>query len=448
MNRKGHMLKEFKKYIADNNMLNKNSRVLLTVSGGIDSMVMAHLFRSAGIISGIAHCNFRLRGKESDKDENHVRQYALENDMPFYSTRFDTKTFASKKGLSVQMAARELRYKWFEETRVRNGYDLIAVAHNLNDNIETLLINLTRGTGLSGLTGIRPVSNRIIRPLLFATRTEIEACCKNNNIVFREDKSNADTKYTRNKIRHLIIPVLKEINPAIEKTLYETIDRLRGADEIVEGYIRGLRESLAVNNGDNLTFKTDQLKNLLSSKSILFELFSPFDLSGTQLDDLTDVIKGRTGGQLFTPSHRIIKDRNNIIVLKTEQVTSYLCRADNLEELRGLHIIQSAEVVTLTESFVIPEDTSIACLDSDEIVFPIIIRKWEKGDFFFPLGMRHKKKLSDFFIDKKLSLPVKEKVMVLESQGRIVWVIGHRIDGRFRIKSSTIRALIIKSHSR
>ena len=439
------MLREFKRYIADNNMLDKNSRVLLTVSGGVDSMVMAHLFRSAGIISGIAHCNFRLRGKESDLDENLVRQYAMENDMPFYSIRFDTKAYASKKGLSVQMAARELRYKWFEETRTRNGYDLIAVAHNLNDNIETLIINLTRGTGLSGLTGIRPVSNRIIRPLLFATRTEIEACCKKNSIVFREDKSNAETRYTRNKIRHLIIPVLKEINPAIEKTLSETIARLRGADEIVEGYIRGLRESLAVNNGDNLTFRTDLLENL--SKSILFELFSPFGLSGTQTDDLTDVIKGRTGGQLFTPSHRIIKDRNKIIVLSTEQVTSYTYRADNLEELKGIPIIQSAEVVTLTESFVIPEDTSIACLDSDEITYPIIIRKWKKGDFFFPLGMRHKKKLSDFFIDKKLSLPGKEKVMVLESEGRIVWVIGHRIDGRFRIKSSTIKALIIKSHS-
>jgi tRNA(Ile)-lysidine synthase len=241
--------------------------------------------------------------------------------------------------------------------------------------------------------------------------------------------------------------LLKEINPAIEKTLSETIERLRGTDEMVEGYIRVLRESLAVKNGDNWTFKIDQMKNHLHCKSILFELFSPFDISGSQLDDLADVIKGRTGGQLFTPSHRIIKDRSNIVVLKTEQVTSYTCRADNLEELRGIHIIQSAEVITLTESFVIHEDPLIACLDIDEITFPVIIRTWNKGDFFFPLGMRNKKKLSDFFIDRKLSLPGKEKVMVLESGGRIVWVIGHRIDGRFRIKPSTIRALIIKSHS-
>ena len=236
------MVSEFKKFISENNLIKPGDKILLAVSGGIDSMVMTHLFQSLDYKIGIAHCNFSLRGRESDKDQEMVSLYASEHNIPFYSTRFETKAFAKKNKLSVQMAARDLRYKWFEEIRTKHGYDSIAVAHNLNDNIETLLINLTRGTGLTGMTGMRPVSNRIIRPLLFATRQEIMSFQIRHKIAFREDKSNADTKYTRNKIRHLIIPVLKEINPSIETTLNETAERFTGINEIVSNYISGLRE--------------------------------------------------------------------------------------------------------------------------------------------------------------------------------------------------------------
>src|SRR5450759_4009404 len=207
-----NMLERFRKYIAENNLLKPGDRLLLAVSGGIDSMVMTHLFLQSGTKIGIAHCNFSLRAVESDKDEEMVRTYSSEHNIPFFSTRFETKTFAKENGLSVQMAARDLRYSWFEEIRKKNGYDAIAVAHNLNDNIETLLINLIRGTGLTGLTGMKPASNRLIRPLLFASRQDITDYCNQNLIVFREDRSNADTKYTRNKIRLQVIPVLKEIN--------------------------------------------------------------------------------------------------------------------------------------------------------------------------------------------------------------------------------------------
>ena len=439
------MLTEFRKYIANNNMLKKGSKVLLAVSGGIDSMVMTHLFKSAGINSGIAHCNFSLRGKESELDEDLVREYAIKNNTPFYSIRFETKVYASENGLSVQMAARELRYKWFEETRLLYGYDLIAVAHNLNDNIETLFINITRGTGISGLTGIRPVSNRIIRPLLFLTRAEIENYCKKHHIQFREDKSNSDTKYTRNKIRHLVIPVLKEINPAIEKTLNETIERLRGTDELVERYISDLRARISTTKEKECSFDLEQLLSYLSDKTVLFELFRPFGLSGSQVNDLCDVIQGKTGGQLFTASHRIIKNRNKIIISPNEMMTEYSYRINTAEELKNVPGIQSVELIELENNFVIPEDKLIACLDEIEIDFPLIVRKWNGGDFFYPLGMKHKKKLSDFLIDNKLSLLEKEKIMVLESGGRIAWIIGERIDGRFRIKSTTKRAIIIKS---
>jgi tRNA(Ile)-lysidine synthase len=235
------MIDEFKKFISENNLINPGDKILLAVSGGIDSMVMSHLFYQLNYKIGIAHCNFSLRAHESDKDEEFVHRFANERNIPFYTVRFETKSFAKKNRLSVQMAARELRYTWFEEIRLNKGYDATAVAHNLNDNIETLLINLIRGTGLAGMAGMKPLSKRIIRPLLFASREEIINYQKNNNIIYREDKSNAETKYTRNKIRHLVIPVLKEINPSIETTLYETAERFSGFNEIVSEYISQLR---------------------------------------------------------------------------------------------------------------------------------------------------------------------------------------------------------------
>jgi len=438
------MLKKFRRFIAENNMLKMDSKVLLAVSGGIDSMVMTDLFRSEGIQAGIAHCNFTLRGNESDLDEEMVSEYASKNNFPFYSVRFETKSYASNKGLSIQMAARELRYTWFEETRSGNGYDLIAVAHNLNDNIETLLINLTRGTGISGLTGIHPVSNNIIRPLLFATRSEIETYSNKYHIKFREDRSNADTKYTRNKIRHLVIPVLKEINPAIEKTLAETVERLRGTEVLAERYISELRDRISSSEGKTFTFNNDELRHFLHDKAVLFELFRPFGISGSQIKELSDVITGKTGGQLYTTAYRIIKNRNKIVITQNERLTEYYYSINNAEDLKNVPGIESVEILELTGNFVIPDESRIACLDLKEINFPLIIRRWKKGDYFYPLGMKHKKKLSDFLTDRKLSLIEKEKIMVLESGGRIAWVIGERIDSRFRISPLTSWSLIIK----
>jgi len=248
------MFEEFKSYIKKNNLFRKHDRILMAVSGGIDSMVMSHLFIRLGTEKGIAHCNFSLRGVESDLDEELVKDFACKNGIPFYSIRFNTLEHASSNGISVQMAARELRYEWFEKTRFENSYRLTAVAHNLNDNIETMLINLTRGTGLTGLSGMRPSANMIIRPLLFASRQGIEKYCIENRVPFREDKSNAETKYTRNKIRHLVIPVLKEINPSVEVTLNETAARLAGIDEIVSEYIESIRSGASFKKGTTTIF--------------------------------------------------------------------------------------------------------------------------------------------------------------------------------------------------
>jgi tRNA(Ile)-lysidine synthase len=303
------MLNDFLKYIEDNHLVKKRDRVLAAVSGGIDSMVMADLFLKSGYNFGIAHCNFGLRKKESDKDELMVRKYAKDQNIPFYSIRFNTMDYAKNNGISIEMAARELRYSWFEKIRKEKGYDMIAVAHNLNDNIETLLLNLTRGTGIAGLTGMKISGNHIIRPLLFSTRRSIEEYCRSNNIFFREDKTNADIKFTRNKIRHKIIPVLKEINPSIEFTLNDTAERLSGINEIFSDFIEKLRKTLFKDRGNTIILNIRQLEPYLKNKAIIFELLRPFGITGSLLTDLQKIITGRTGGQIFTGTYRMIKNR-------------------------------------------------------------------------------------------------------------------------------------------
>jgi tRNA(Ile)-lysidine synthase len=439
------MIEEFKKFITENNLISPGDKILLAVSGGIDSMVMAHLFQMLDYTIGIAHCNFTLRAGDSDKDEELVRQFASEYRIPFYLTRFETKIFAKQNKLSIQMAARELRYKWFEEIRDNNGYNLIAVAHNLNDNIETLLINLARGTGLTGMAGMKPVSNRIIRPLLFATRQDILDFRNHFNISFREDKSNADTKYVRNKIRHLIIPVLKDINPSIETTLNETAERFAGFNEIVSTYISQLRESISDEKDQFTTLNISRLKKYLLNKAVIFELFKPYGITNSLIISLIKVIEGKTGSQIITETHRIIKNRKEILVSdkKNSNETQYIILDDqNFGVFPG---ISSAKNVRITETFEIPSDPHVACIDSQKVTFPMIIRKWKAGDHFYPLGMNQKKKLSDYFIDNKYSKLDKENIYILESAGKIVWIIGERIDERFKITGSTKKGLLIKS---
>lgn len=439
------MLAEFKKYILDKKLIKPSDRILMAVSGGVDSMVMSHLFLEAGYRTGIIHCNFSLRASESDKDEEMVREYAGLNSIPFYTRRFETKIFARKNGLSVQMAARELRYAWFEEVRVENNFDCIAVAHNLNDNIETLLINLTRGTGISGMTGMKPSFNNIIRPLLFATRNDILKYCHQHSIKYREDKSNSDTKYIRNKIRHLIVPLLKEINPSIEFTLNETAERFQGISEILAEHIAEIQHRVSEQEGELITYNVKLLKKYIINSSVLYELFKPYGIANVRLNDLRKVIEGKTGGQIYTETHRIIKNRNEIIVTKEPKGIAKSYYINKVSDFKNIPEISSAKLVDIGNNFEIPSDSAVACIDYDKIRFPLIVRSWKPGDYFYPLGMRQRKKLSDYFIDNKYSILDKEIKLVIESEGKILWVVGDRIDNRYRISKSTSRGLIIKS---
>lgn len=435
----------FRKFVNDNHLFNSDEKILLAVSGGIDSMVMTDLFLKLGCKTGILHCNFSLRSSESDGDEKFVSDYANAHSIPFFTVRFDTIEYSKKNGLSVQMAARELRYSWFEEIRKEYGYDYIAVAHNLNDNIETLIINLTRGTGLAGMSGMRIISNNIIRPLLFATREEIVKYSNKNSIRYREDKSNADTKYIRNKVRHLIIPVLKEINPSIETTLNETAERFIGINEIVNQFISKIRDKSSEQKGEIISYNISQLKKYQNNKTILFELFRPHGITNQQLDDLIMVINGKTGNQIHTTTCRIIKNRKELIISGDEIKCESVYNIESSADFKNVPGIASAEQAEVNVGFQIPYDSAVACLDSEKLVFPMKIRKWEPGDNFYPLGMKQKKKLSDYFIDNKYSIIDKENILILESEGKIVWIIGDRIDNRFKITKSTRNALIIRS---
>lgn len=439
------MEENFRKYIQDNGIADKNLKLLLAVSGGIDSMVMTDLFLKEGISVAVAHCNFSLRGKDSDQDENFVREYAEKHKIKFFSVRFDTKTFARKNRISIQMAARDLRYKWFEETRSGNGFDLIAVAHNLNDNIETFLVNLARGTGITGLTGMKAANDRIIRPLLFAKRSDIEEYSRKNKIKYREDSSNSETKYTRNKIRHKVIPVFKEINPAFENTLSETIERLKQVDMILAGHINIMRKKISHTFEDKTVFEIKPLLQNIDNETILFELFSPFNINGDQLNDLKNVIKGRTGGQFLSSGYRIMKNRNSLIISPNIHENIPAIIIQSLEELHSVPFIKSVRSVKNSDRIDVHADKSVAFLDENKITYPVKIRHWKKGDYFIPFGMKGRKKLSDYFTDRKLSLMDKEKIMVLETGGKIAWIIGERIDERFRINSDTERVLVLHS---
>ncbi len=439
------MLNDFLKYIEENHLVKKGDRVLMAVSGGIDSMVMADLFIRAGIDTGIAHCNFCLRGKEADKDEEMVRKFAAFHNIAFFSKRFDTKGYAARNGISIQMAARELRYKWFYETMKKKGYNTTALAHNLNDNIETLLINLTRGTGITGLTGMKPSSDRLIRPLLFVTRDTIEAYCGKYRIKYREDKSNAETKYTRNRIRHMVIPVLKEINPSIEVTLNETAERLSGINEIVAGFIDKLKQKVLTERDEDIILNINLLRPYIDNRSILYELTKSYGITNTLLKDLRNIIDGKTGGRIFTDTHRFIKNRKELIISCRSGRENEFHELNALAELRKLSYIDSARIARISGSYTIPADPGTACLDAAKVAFPLIIRRWQPGDYFYPLGMKQKKKISDYFTDRRYSIPEKEKACILESDGKIVWIIGERIDDRFRITEATKKVLVIKA---
>ncbi len=436
------MLSRFLEFSDREQLFSRGSRLLLAVSGGIDSMVMAWLFKEAGTDHSIAHCNFSLRGDESDGDEEFVASFARANSIPFFSMRFDTLSYAGTHRISVQMAARELRYSWFRSLIRSEGFDAVAVAHNLNDNVETFLINLSRGTGLNGLTGMSPRTGEIIRPLLYATRNEIASFAAARGVDFREDRSNAEVKYIRNRIRHKVIPEMEKVNPGILPAVAETMKHLSASSAIVETYLSQVTGRIFSSSGDTTEVEISSLQALHPLEPHIFELFRPFGLSPKQTDEVISLLKSGTGKSVYTATHRLLNDRGRIIISSRarEAPAGYTFNSIDEMQISGLF---SAVRITESSDDELPVTNLTASLDLDLVAFPVTVRHWQPGDRFMPFGMKQMKKISDFLIDLKVPVTKKEQVLLLLSGGDIMWVMGYRIDDRFRVSSGTGKILVL-----
>ncbi|WP_298734988.1 tRNA lysidine(34) synthetase TilS [uncultured Chitinophaga sp.] len=439
------LLTGFREYIEREQLFSRGEKILLAVSGGADSVVMAHLFHAAGLSFAIAHCNFQLRGRESERDEQFVDRLGAAYNVPVHKIRFDTAAYVATHRVSIQVAARELRYEWLEDTRNIHGYTFIATAHHMQDNVETVLMNFCKGTGLAGLHGILPRQGFIVRPLLFAQKEEILAYAEKHTLAFVEDSSNITDKYTRNFFRHRVLPPIQEAYPGAVQHMAGTIARVREAELLYQEAVVRHRKRLLEQKGTTFMVPVLKLQKTRPLHTISYELFKSFGVTPAQVSQVLDLLQSESGRYVATPSHRIIRNRQWLLITpQAPQEADFLAIE---KEQRHVHIPGAHLKLRLQEKDTlgtIPSAAHIACLDSKHIRYPLVLRRWKQGDYFYPLGMDKKKKLSRFFIDQKLSLPQKEQLWVLESAKRIVWIVGMRIDDRFKITEGTREILYLE----
>ena len=433
------VLKQFLNHIHQNELCKPDQRIMLAVSGGLDSMVMLHLFKEAGFSVGVAHCNFQLRGEDSMKDEAFVQSLCSNKNIPFFCKRFETNSYATEHSLSVQMAARDLRYAWFNEIIEKEGYDLLATAHHLNDSLETMLLNLTKGTSLQGMSGIPIKNGKVIRPMLFASHTMIKAYADLHHLKWREDLSNATDDYQRNFIRHQVVPKLRELNPSLEDTLQKSLIKISGALELLN-FGRTEFESQFKKSGTGLHVPKKAMEQFKNPGAVLWETIHHYGFNLEQCQSVIHSLHGQTGKKFISTHYQLTIDRDEIVI--SERIENWepviIERGENHASL-GPFSLNVAGVENAESQ--ISRDKNEAILDESKLKFPLTWRKWKAGDQFYPMGFDHRKKLSDFLIDNKISRPAKEFVTVLESEGEIAWVVGYRIDNRFKITAQTRSAL-------
>ena len=434
------MKEQIQQYIIQHQLLSGEKPVVVGISGGADSVALLHILVSLGYKCIAAHCNFNLRGDESFRDEQFTIDFTKRLQVPLCKISFETNNYAQENRLSVEMAARELRYRWFEELLNTYDADAVAVAHHRDDSVETLLINLTRGSGLTGLTGIKPKNGNVVRPLLCVSREDIYAYIENNGLEYVTDSSNSSDIYTRNFIRLKVIPLLEEINPSVKASLARTANHLYDASLIYNHSIEEARKVITQNNRLSIS----ALLSFPAPATILYEMLKPYGFSRTVCESIFTVLDKDSGKIFYSSTHRLLKDRSDLLidVLSGEDNRAYLI---NLEDDNvDLPVELKPEIVVIKEDYQIEKDKKFAYFDFDKLSFPLVLRHWQEGDWFVPFGMKGKKKISDYFSDKKFSLFDKEKTWLLCSGQDVIWIVGERTDNRYRIEKTTKRVLKLK----
>lgn len=443
------MLEGLLTYINREKLFDKNDTILLAVSGGMDSIVLCDLFAKAKFKFGIAHVNFGLRGDESDADEVFVKKFAVKLKVPFYTTTFETENYAKEHQLSIQMAARILRYSWFEEIRSKHNYNYIATAHHMNDSAETLLLNIAKGTGIGGLHGILPKNGNLIRPLLFAQKESILDYVVENQIIWREDSSNESIKYQRNFIRQEIVPKLKEINPNFEETINRTIEKVTEIELFFQKEVTKFKNQNLIFENGNTFLPFSHLQENPSLKAIYTAILGEYNFNHDQVRAIFESLEGEAGKSFISPSHVLVKDRTAFVISPQNILKDFGTFELGIEDIEKSQI----ELNNFKLKFTVQEiekdhklKTSVktASLDFDTLKSPLKIRKWKEGDWFCPLGMNKKKNISDFLNAEKVPLNIKKDVQVITSNGSIIWVIGYRIDNRFKITDKTTKLFFIE----
>lgn len=428
------MQQKIAEYIKKFRLIKPNSKLIIALSGGADSVVLTHILHKMGYNCIAAHCNFELRDAESDRDELFVRQLCKVLNIPLEIIHFNTNEYAAKQKVSIEMAARKLRYDWFENIRIKYDADFICVAHHKDDSIETCLLNIIRGTGINGITGIKPINGKIIRPLLCVSRKEIEDYAKQNDLSYVTDSTNLETEYTRNKIRNILLPMLEDINPVFRQTMENNIENWKEAAFLYSHTINNDLSNLCKTDGTYTWICEDELFAFPYSKTLLFEWLKQYGFSNSVIEEIAEHKYTQTGKRFCSDTHELIVDRCRLILSekKSDDYKTYEISKNDSSCIQPIHLKMSFVFDTS-----ICKDTKVALLDADKLKFPLTIRKWRNGDFFYPLGMESPKKLSDFFVDTKINIAQKQDIYLLVSGNDIVWIIGKRIDNRYKINANT-----------
>ena len=439
------LLEQYKSYVQDNRLFTINDRLLLAVSGGVDSVVLCELCKQAGYDFSIAHCNFQLRDADSERDEKFVSGLAQRYNVNFHLVKFETKKFAEENKLSTQEAARKLRYNWFEEIRLKNGYQYILTAHHADDNIETVLMKFFRGTGVKGLRGIESKKGSIVRPLLFARRKQLEDFLADQRLEFVSDYTNLHDDYTRNYFRNQVIPMIEKSLPGASENVLANIERFREVEQLYQQALDMHKKKLLEKKGNEVHIPVLKLKQREPLQTIVFEIIRDYGFSSAQTPDVISLLDSDSGKYVKSFSHQVIRNRKWLVIAPLQPTLSETVLIEEGQAFAQCAMMSFKLSMEEAGKTIIPTSNLDACLDVHTIRFPLLLRKWKQGDYFYPLGMQKKKKLSRFFIDQKLSKSEKENTWVLESDKKIIWVVGHRIDDRFKVTDKTKNVLIIRS---